>query len=222
MEYIIEFPNPESAGEEGLLAVGGELTPEYLISAYSNGIFPWFGEGDPILWWSPNPRLVLFPGEFKLSKSLAKTIKNKIFTYKTDNDFESVIKSCSLQPRKGQDGTWITKEMIDAYLHLHRLGIAHSFEVYRDGKLAGGLYGVSLGKAFFGESMFHLITDASKVAFYFLVEWCLKNEIHFIDCQQPTGHLISLGAREISRKEFLSKLKQALEFDTLQGKWTEI
>ena len=222
MEYTVEFPNPELANEDGLLAVGGDLTPEYLIAAYSNGIFPWFNEEHPILWWSPDPRLVLFPNEFKLSKSLSKTIKSGTFSYKTDHDFATVIKSCSLQPRKGQDGTWITNEMTEAYIKLHEIGIAHSFEVYKNNELCGGLYGVSLGKAFFGESMFHLVTDASKVALYNLVQWCLKNKFQFIDCQQPTEHLKSLGAREIPRSEFLLLLKQALKSKTIEGKWTKI
>jgi leucyl/phenylalanyl-tRNA--protein transferase len=154
MEYLVQFPDPELANDEGLVAVGGELTPEYLISAYSAGIFPWFAEGDPILWWSPNPRLVLYPDDFKVSKTLAKLVKNERFELKIDADFNSVIQNCSEIERPDQLGSWITDEMIDAYKELHNLGIAHSFETYSDGELVGGLYGLSLGKAFFGESMF--------------------------------------------------------------------
>ncbi len=219
MEYSVQFPDPNQVDADGLVAVGGELSPEYLVSAYASGIFPWFGEGDPILWWSPSPRLVLLTDEFKVSKSLKKTIQNKVFEIKIDYNFKSVIKNCSKSPRPGQDGTWITKEMIDAYIQLHKLGIAHSFETYFENKLVGGLYGVSLGKAFFGESMFFKKADASKVAFYFLVEWCKINEFHFIDAQQPTEHLMSLGAKKMERSEFLNRLEAALDFETLKGKW---
>jgi len=219
MEYNVQFPDPNQADDDGLVAVGGELNPEYLLSAYSSGIFPWFGDADPILWWSPNPRLVLFADDFKVSKSLKKTVDSSSFTVQIDHDFSSVIKSCSKSPRPGQDGTWITKEMIDAYIQLHEMGIAHSFETYFENKLVGGLYGISLGKAFFGESMFFKKTDASKVALYYLVEWCKKNEFHFIDAQQPTEHLMSLGAKKMERKSFLEKLDHALDFETLQCRW---
>lgn len=219
MEYSVQFPDAEMADENGLLAVGGKLEPEYLISAYASGIFPWFGEGDPILWWSPNPRLVLFPDNFKVSKSLKKLIQGNQFSIKIDCDFKSVITNCSKSPRPGQDGTWITKEMIKAYNKLHKIGIAHSFEIYQQNKLAGGLYGVSLGRAFFGESMFFTVANASKIALYYLVEWCKKNEFHFIDAQQPTEHLKSLGAIEMERKKFLEILAKSLEYKTLQGKW---
>ncbi len=219
MEYSVKFPDPNVADDDGLVAIGGDLTPEYLISAYANGIFPWFSKEDPILWWSPNPRLILIPNEFKLSKSLKKTIENKIFEIKIDTDFKSVILNCSKSPRPGQDGTWITNEMIQAYIKLHEIGIAHSFETYLNNELVGGLYGVSLGKAFFGESMFFKKTDASKVAFDYLVNWCIKNGFHFIDAQQPTDHLISLGAKKMERSEFLKRLDKSLQFATLQGKW---
>lgn len=221
MEYLIQFPDPELADDEGLLAVGGELTPEYLIVAYSSGIFPWFAEGDPILWWSPNPRLVLYPKDFKLSKSLAKLVKSNRFELKIDVDFKSVIENCSKIKRPDQEGSWITDEMIAAYVTLHNLGIAHSFETYFEGNLVGGLYGVSMGKAFFGESMFFKERDASKFAFYHLVGWCKKNDFLFIDAQQPTSHLKSLGAIEIERKNFLDELKEALKYETNQGKWTK-
>jgi leucyl/phenylalanyl-tRNA---protein transferase len=219
MQYSVQFPDPNLADDDGLLAAGGELSPEYLISAYASGIFPWYSKKDPILWWSPNPRLVLFPDELKVSKSLKKIIQNNLFEIKIDKDFKSVIKNCSKSPRPGQDGTWITKEMINAYISLHEIGIAHSFETYSDNKLVGGLYGVSLGKAFFGESMFFKQANASKVALYHLVEWCKKNNFHFIDAQQPTEHLISLGAQKMERSEFLKRLNIALQFKTIQGKW---
>jgi leucyl/phenylalanyl-tRNA--protein transferase len=221
MEYLVQFPDPELANDEGLVAVGGELTPEYLISAYSAGIFPWFAEGDPILWWSPNPRLVLYPDDFKVSKTLAKLVKNERFELKIDADFNSVIQNCSEIERPDQLGSWITDEMIDAYKELHNLGIAHSFETYSDGELVGGLYGLSLGKAFFGESMFFKERDASKFAFYHLVHWCKSHDFHFIDAQQPTDHLKSLGAKEIERKIFLKELNEALNFEAILGKWTQ-
>lgn len=220
MEYLVQFPDPELADDEGLIAVGGELTPEYLISAYSTGIFPWFAEGEPILWWSPNPRLVLYPNDFKISKTLAKLVKSNHFELKIDANFRSVIQNCSKIERPDQLGSWITNEMIDAYCTLHDLGIAHSFETYFDSKLVGGLYGVSMGKAFFGESMFFKERDASKFAFYHLVNWCKAHDFHFIDAQQPTNHLKSLGAKEIERKIFLTELKEALQFETIHGKWS--
>jgi len=219
MQCSVEFPDPNTADADGLIAVGGELDPEYLISAYASGIFPWFGDGDPILWWSPNPRLVMFIEDFKLSKSLQKIVRNHYFEIKIDTDFEAVIKNCSKSPRPGQDGTWITDEMVSAYIKLHEIGIAHSFETYFNNELVGGLYGVSLGAAFFGESMFFKHANASKVAFYYLVEWCKTNNFQFIDAQQPTEHLISLGAKAIERSEFLNLLKKALQFKTIQGKW---
>lgn len=222
MEYLIQFPDPELADDEGLVAVGGELTPDYLIAAYSSGIFPWFAEGDPILWWSPNPRLVLYPDEFKVSKTLAKLVKSDHFDLKIDTNFKSVIENCSRIERPDQPGSWITDEMIEAYVVLHDIGTAHSFETYFEGKLAGGLYGISLGKAFFGESMFFKERDASKFAFYHLVQWCKKNGFHFIDAQQPTKHLKSLGAKEISRTLFLKELKEAIKHKTIRGNWNTI
>ncbi len=219
MEYLVQFPDPELADDEGLVAVGGELTPEYLIAAYSAGIFPWFAEGDPILWWSPNPRLVLYPDDFKVSKTLAKLVKSGRFELKIDTDFNAVIQNCAKTERPDQLGSWITNEMIDAYNALHDLGIAHSFETYCNGELAGGLYGISLGRAFFGESMFFKERDASKFAFYHLVNWCKTHDFQFIDAQQPTEHLKSLGAKEIERKFFLKELNRALNFEAIMGKW---
>lgn len=215
----IYFPNPNLADDDGLVAVGGKLSPEYLLAAYSQGIFPWFNENDPILWWSPNPRMVLFPDNFKISASFRQILKKKNYVVKIDHDFKTVIEKCSTVKRKGQTGTWITKGMIEAYIKLHMLGYAHSFETYYDGKLAGGLYGVSLGQAFFGESMFHLKSDASKIALHALVEFSLKNNFYFIDAQQSTEHLKSLGGQLLSREEFLLYLRKALEYKTMKGKW---
>ncbi len=222
MDLPVQFPDPNTADEDGLLAVGGELTPDFLISAYAQGVFPWFNEGDPYLWFSPDPRLVLFPEKFKVSKSLQQTIRSKKFEVKIDYDFKNVIYNCSSSPRTGQAGTWITSEMIEAYCEMHRLGLAHSFETYKNGELVGGLYGISLGKAFFGESMFYRATDASKVALFHLVQFCLNHEIRFIDAQQSTPHMKSLGAEEISRVEFLSLLNTALESPTMKGLWNNM
>ncbi len=213
------FPEPFLAGEDGLLAAGGCLDTEVLLEAYARGIFPWYSEGTPILWWSPDPRLVLFPENFKASKSLEKTVRKGEFEVRLDTDFQKVIRQCALQPRQGQGGTWITADMIEAYIRLHEEGYAHSFESWKDGRLAGGLYGVSLGGAFFGESMFHLERDASKVAFYHLVEFVRRHGFDFIDAQQPTAHLKSLGARELPRKQFLERLEQSLQKETMRGKW---
>jgi len=215
------FPNPELAEEDGLLAIGGDLSPERLLLAYSHGIFPWFNEGDPILWWSLNPRLILFLDQFKCSESLKRTIKSNKFEVKFDTNFEEVIRNCSKVERNQQDGTWITQEMIDAYIHLHELGFAHAVETYFQGKMVGGLYGVSIGKVFVGESMYYTMADASKVSLYHLVELLKKWNFHFIDAQQPTNHLISLGAKEIERKQYLNLLKKAVNHSTQRGKWSE-
>jgi leucyl/phenylalanyl-tRNA--protein transferase len=219
MSFEYQFPDPRTADPDGLLAAGGDLSIESLITAYSRGIFPWYDNHSPILWWSPDPRLVLFPSRFKVSDSLKQRIRSGKYEVKTDCNFEAVIGHCADTRRKGQRGTWITDEMKKAYIGLHHEGLAHSFETYSEGKLAGGLYGVSLGKAFFGESMFHLKTDASKIALAALVKWSLDHEFHFIDAQQSTSHLKSLGAAEIQRSEFLELLDKAIRFPTMKGKW---
>lgn len=206
----IVFPSPELAGKDGLLAVGGDLSEERIVTAYSMGIFPWYTEDSPILWWSPDPRLILTPDELKVSRSLRKVINKGLFKVTMDTAFEKVIRSCSEMDRKGQDGTWITKDMIEAYIGLHKAGYAHSVESWHEGKLVGGLYGIILGKAFFGESMFSRMSNASKAAFVWLVEKLKEQGLKLIDCQVTTGHLISLGAREVSRKEFLEMLRDAL------------
>ena len=218
---MIQFPDPNQADEDGLLAQGGELTPEFLLSAYCQGVFPWFCEGEPILWWSPNPRMVLLPKDFRLKKSLQQVIKKGIFELRIDTNFREVITHCSKVKRSHEDETWITNDIIDGYVQLHKLGYAHSFETYLKGELVGGLYGISLGNCFFGESMFFTKTDASKFAFYHLVQFALKNNFAFIDAQQPTDHLASLGAKPIPRKNFLEMLEKALQMDTLQGRWTD-
>ncbi len=219
MNSVVQFPDPRKADDEGLIAVGGELTADFLISAYSQGVFPWFNEDDPILWWSPNPRMVLIPEEFRLSKSLKQVVASEKFELRIDTCFGDVIEHCRKRDRPGQGGTWITLEMRNAYKELHRMGLAHSFETFYNGVLVGGLYGVSLGKAFFGESMFFLEPNSSKVAFYYLVGWCRQFGFQFIDAQQPTRHLHSLGAKEMIRNDFLDKLSEALKYPTLNRKW---
>jgi len=203
------FPDPNQATEDGLVAIGGDLSSQRLLTAYHSGIFPWYNENEPILWWSPNPRMVLFPEQFKVSKSLRKTIRSGKFTVTFNTCFENVIQACASIERKGQKGTWITPAMIEAYCRLHRGNHAVSVEVWEQDKLVGGLYGIDLKdkKIFCGESMFSLVSDASKVAFYFLVHYALKNNYQLIDCQVYNAHTASLGAVEISRQEFLDYLK---------------
>lgn len=210
-ETEMVFSHPSLAEPDGLLAIGGDLSVRRLLLAYSNGVFPWYTEGQPVLWWSPDPRLLLFPEEFKASKSLQRTVRQKKFKVTGDIAFDQVIRHCAETPRKGQKGTWITEEMITAYNNLHKAGYAHSFETWQQGKLVGGLYGVSLGRAFFGESMFHKATDASKVAFYHFVERLRGAGFRFIDAQVYTPHLASLGAREVSREEYLDMLDEAVK-----------
>jgi leucyl/phenylalanyl-tRNA--protein transferase len=203
------FPPLEQALDEpsGLLAAGGDLSSARLLAAYQRGIFPWYSAGQPVLWWSPDPRAVLFPNEFRCSRSLAKTIRNRGFETAIDRDFAAVIDGCAA-PRDASPGTWITAEMREAYLELHRHGYAHSVETYLDGQLAGGLYGVRLGGVFFGESMFSRETDASKVALARLVEACIREGIAVIDCQLASRHLGSLGSRSISRRQFQALLRE--------------
>ena len=213
------FPSPEYADPSGLLAVGGDLSSKRLLEAYRLGIFPWYSDEQPILWWSPDPRLVLELKNFKLSRSMRKTIKKEIFRVTFDRAFEEVIRACASVPREGQRGTWITAEMQEAYIQLHGLGFAHSVESWIDGELAGGLYGVSLGKAFFGESMFHHKSDGSKVALAALVERLKQWGFHFIDAQMTTEHMLRLGASEMPRRIFLKRLASALRHSTKRGKW---
>jgi leucyl/phenylalanyl-tRNA--protein transferase len=213
------FPPPDYADPSGLLAVGGDLSTERLLEAYRVGIFPWYSDDQPILWWSPDPRFVLYLDDFKISRSLQKTLKKGVFRVTLDRAFEEVIDACAAIPRQGQNGTWIVPEMKQAYINMHGLGYAHSVETWFNNELAGGLYGVALGKAFFGESMFHHKTDASKIALAVLVEKLKSWDFHFIDSQLATEHMLSLGAREVPRRIFLKQLGAALKQPTKRGKW---
>ena len=213
------FPDPERSEPDGLLAVGGDLSVERLVAAYAAGIFPWYSEDMPILWWSPDPRLVLFPEELHVSRRLRRTMRSGRYAVRADTAFERVIRRCSEKPRPGQDGTWITPDMIEAYVRLHRRGLAHSVEAWEGGDLVGGLYGVSLGAAFFGESMFADLPDASKVAFATLVEWLAGRRFDLVDCQVQTAHLRRFGARDVPRREFLGRLSRALERPSTPGRW---
>ncbi len=202
------FPNPETADEDGLLAVGADLSVARLLLAYNSGIFPWFEDAQPILWWSPDPRMILFPEKFKISKSLRKTLKSEKFKITFNQNFPEVIQYCATVPRKGQAGTWITKEMQKAYIALHKAGQAISVEVWENDKLVGGLYGVDLPekKVYCGESMFSLVSEASKVAFFYLSEYVKDKNYKFIYCQIYNEHLESLGAEEMARAQFLKLL----------------
>ncbi|MDD5052839.1 MAG: leucyl/phenylalanyl-tRNA--protein transferase [Sulfuricurvum sp.] len=213
----LSFPNPLYASEEGLVAYGGDLSPSRLMMAYRMGIFPWYSLGDPILWWSPNPRLILNLDEFKLSRSLRKKIPQ--FEIRVDTNFSQVIRECSIASRRGQKGTWIIPDMIEAYETLHSLGYAHSVEAYQKGVLVGGLYGISVGGVFCGESMFAKISDASKVAFASLVDRLKRYGYTFIDCQVPTNHLKSLGAKEVSREFFLNQLREIYQKSDEEIHW---
>lgn len=206
-----DFPPLSEATEDGLLAVGGDLSAERLVAAYRRGIFPWFNPGQPILWWSPDPRMVLFPDELRISRSLRRTLRRGAFTYTMDADFRAVIDGCAGARRRGGGGSWITAEMIDAYVRLHELGIAHSIETRLDGRVAGGLYGVAMGGVFFGESMFSLKPDASKCALAVLAGFMRARGDRVIDCQVPSRHLESLGARSIARRRFVRLLEQGLD-----------
>jgi leucyl/phenylalanyl-tRNA--protein transferase len=202
------FPPVEDADENGLLAIGGDLTPARLLLAYRSGIFPWFNEADPICWWSPDPRFVLYPSELKISKSMQQVVKKQTFQFSTNKAFKAVIHACSTTPRNGQDGTWITNEMQEAYLHMHQLGYAHSAEAWLNNELVGGLYGIRLGNVFYGESMFSHVSNASKFAFIQYVQMLQKENVQLIDCQLHTQHLESLGATMIPRKTFMQHLQQ--------------
>lgn len=205
----IVFPHPSLANEDGILAVGGDLSPERLLLAYSNGIFPWYSEDEPIIWWSPDPRFILYPKDIKISHSMKKLLKKQAFTVTFDTCFREVISNCA--SLRMEDGTWITDEMIAAYTRLHELGFAHSVETWYEDKLVGGLYGIALGKCFFGESMFSTMPNASKTALITLSDKLLKKGFLFIDCQVYTKHLESLGAVKIPRSEFLEMLEKGLD-----------
>lgn len=213
------FPSPEFAEDDGLLAVGGDLSPERLIMAYSQGIFPWFSGGDPILWWSPAPRLVLFPEEFHLPRRLARTLRSNTFTVTADTAFAAVIAACATASGRDTQGTWITTEMQQAYCTLHQFGFAHSVECWLEEQLVGGLYGVCLDRIFFGESMFSRATNASKVALAILVQMARQRSIALIDCQMTTEHLLRFGARELSREAFQAQLDAHIDECRPQKKW---
>ena len=210
-----DFPTVDTARVEpnGLLCMGGNLNPETVLTAYSLGIFPWYSEGQPILWWSPDPRMVLFPNDFKVSKSLAKTMRSGKFEIRFDSVFSEVISACAA-PRGYSNGTWILPPMQKAYTELHEIGFAHSAEAWRDGELVGGLYGIAMGRMFYGESMFSRETDASKVAFVAMVEKLSADGFELIDCQQETQHLASFGARTIPRKQFTQKLQELITLNS--------
>lgn len=203
------FPNVEEALEDGLLAIGGDLQPERILLAYKKGIFPWY-DGDLPLWWCPNPRFILIPEELKISKSMKALFKKQAFDVTVNTNFEAVINACKATERKGQDGTWIKNEVVEAYTHLHKLGMAHSIEAWQNNQLVGGLYGIKLGKVFFGESMFSKVSNASKYAFISFVDQLKRQGILLIDCQVYTEHLESLGAKMILRQQFVHLLEQLI------------
>ncbi len=227
-EYIVRplgfdhiFPEPRLAPAEGLLAHGGDLNPNRILKAYRMGIFPWYSENDPILWWSPDPRLILVPGRLKVSKSFRRVLKNTSYRVSFDRDFYSVIKACATTPRYGQEGTWLTDEMQEAYMTLHDMGFAHSVEVYMDDNLVGGLYGIAMGGAFFGESMFSHRANGSKIALKALSDVLSERGYDFVDCQVVTEHLVNMGADIISRDEFLERLNKSLERAGDIGSWRD-
>ena len=204
----------------GLLAVGADLSPARILNAYRHGIFPWGTVERQPLWYSPDPRMVLFPDEFRLTRSLRKTLRARQYEVRFDSDFAAVIDACAATPRPGQDGTWISRDMMDAYLRLHELGWAHSVEVYVEGNLTGGLYGLGIGRMFYGESMFSRRSNASKIAFAHLVAYLLAHDFAMVDCQMRTEHLASLGGREIARDDFLARLQQLIRPEQRRGRWT--
>ena len=212
------FPPLEAASPEGLLAVGGDLNPDRLLSAYRQGVFPWFSDGQPILWWSPDPRAILYPADLHISRSLRKSLRTQGFAVTADRAFDDVIQRCA-ESRNAREGTWITSGMQEAYCTLHRMGYAHSVETWRNGQLVGGLYGLAIGKAFFGESMFSQITDASKTALVALSVSLTAGGYQFIDCQVVSEHLNSLGAKAVPRYRFSSELKQAVETPVNETPW---
>lgn len=215
------FPPLAKALKEpnGLLAAGGDLSPTRLLQAYRQGIFPWYSPGQPILWWCPDPRMVLFPSELKVSRSLAKRLRKQDYEIRFDTAFREVMLHCALAERPGQDGTWITSDILEGYCRLHALGHAHSVETWMDDALVGGVYGVAIGRMFYGESMFHRVTDASKLAFVHLVRHLQVEGFGMLDCQMKTAHLASLGAREISRDEFSQQLSELVNSTHPPAQW---
>ncbi|MFZ4536158.1 leucyl/phenylalanyl-tRNA--protein transferase [Propionivibrio sp.] len=221
LERADAFPPLELALSEpnGLLCAGGDLSPQRIVQAYRQGVFPWYSAGEPILWWSPDPRMVLVPSEFRISRSLRRTLRNGDYLIRLDSNFPTVIRACAKTPRNGQAGTWISAEMQAAYCKLYELGFAHSVETWVDNKLVGGLYGLAIGKMFYGESMFSHATDASKIAIAHLTRFLEAQGFGLIDCQMNTPHLASLGAREIPRNEFIASLHELTAIPPLKGRW---
>jgi len=217
----VSFPPPHFAEPEGLLAVGGDLSESRILLAYQMGVFPWFSDDDPILWWSPDPRLVLYPSDIRVSRRLQRTIRQKKFHITCDTAFEQVISACAGDRLEQNKPTWIHREMIDAYCHLFVSGYAHSIEAWHQGRLAGGLYGLSLGGGFFGESMFSRMANASKAGLVALCRYLQENSFDMLDCQVPTGHLMRMGAVKISRARFLRELHVSLKKPTHRGSWRE-
>ena len=215
----LQFPSVEGA-EDGIVAVGGDLSSERILLAYQKGIFPWYNEGEPIIWHSPDPRFVLLLDDLHISKQMQRVINKNEFSFTIDTNFSFIIHACANAKRNEQDGTWITKDMIAAYCKLHDLGYAHSIEVWKNDKIVGGIYGVSLGKSFFGESMFHTESNASKFAFIKLVEILKSKQFHFLDAQVFTEHVATLGAKDIDRKDFINRLENSLQHESWIGKWT--
>jgi leucyl/phenylalanyl-tRNA--protein transferase len=221
-EDEISFPHPNYADHQGILAIGGDLSPQRILLAYANGIFPWYNEDEPIIWWSPDPRFVLYPSKLKVSKSMRKVLRDNLFDITYDQSFKEVITACCKTPRQGQTGTWITADMIDAYCELHRLGFAHSVEVWQSGELVGGLYGIGLGRCFCGESMFTSVSNASKAGFITFVKQLETLGFDLIDCQTHSKHLESLGAENISRERFLKYLEKNQHRETIRGSWNNL
>jgi len=218
-KYSTAFPDPRLASDEGLLAYGGDLSSHRLLFAYKKGIFPWYSKGDPILWWSPNPRLLLYPDKFIVRKSFRRVLRSGKFTVTFDKHFSEVIVHCATVYREGQEASWIVDEIIEAYTRLYEEGFAHSVEVHKEGKLVGGLYGIAFGKAFFGESMFSLVSDASKVAFKALSDVLGSKGYDFIDCQMKTDHMMRLGAETVPRDIFLDALEETIVKPMDVGHW---
>ena len=216
VEHI--FPHPDLADEHGIVAIGGDLNPDRILTAYRFGLFPWYNEEDPIIWWSPDPRAVIYPGQAKVSKSMKSYLKK--YELRIDTAFESVIKHCKFVPRREEGSSWITHEMQQAYIKLYEMGYAHSFESWYQGKLIGGLYGLSIGKCFFGESMFSLESNASKFAFICLSKLLREKDFTLIDCQIPNDHLMSMGCKEFPRKKYLEIMRENIFCETKKGKWT--
>ncbi|HSW67862.1 MAG TPA: leucyl/phenylalanyl-tRNA--protein transferase [Bacteroidales bacterium] len=220
IDYRLWFPDPLKASEDGLLAIGGDLQPRRIILAYRSGIFPWYSDGEPIMWWSPDPRAILLPEEIKINRSIKQSLRNKNVSIKVDYAFEEVISNCANSENRESKGTWISHQMKEAYIKLHHLGYAHSVETYYNGKLAGGLYGISVGKMFCGESMFYLHPDASGIALVYLARLVQRLGFHFIDAQQETNHLTRMGARTIPRADFIERVKLAAFNETPEELWT--